>query len=484
MRAALTVAATTTLLIARSTLTKAMATTTTSAPNKMPTLKGVVFDMDDTLVRSNLDIRIMYRKVFGTDPSDDYDILKEISAIESSEEKTRAYQIINEMEEESRQQMTLMPGCTELLTWLSAHKIPRAIVTRNNRAGTDFFCQKFLQGTKPDLSFERIITRDEKVGDQPIPPKPDPTAMNILAEECFACNNSEILMVGDSVANDVAFGINAGTKTALLLTPASDTDAVSPAVSGDDESASDITVNHLTELPKHIWKAFEIDGPLGNTQQANQRPLHGSPPPTPESELCQAVVSGDLSAVRALLEDLSLDDIIKPDETNGNTALIWACEIGNADLASLLLAAVVEKSKNNNNDETENNREQQHLSSFANHRGFLGATALNRAARRGHTHVLDFLLSSPHDEEQENKNTSSTTIPGKLFDMDLPNYKLQHPLHFAAFKKNPEALEYLLKRGANPWVLDRKGRTPLEDTSCETCQSLLREAMSMRSSSQ
>ena len=463
MRAALTVAATTTLLIARSsTSTKAMATTTTSAANKMlPTLKGVVFDMDDTLVRSNLDIRLMYRKIFGTDPSDDYDILKEVSAIESPEEITRAHQIINEMEEESRQQMTLMPGCTEVLTWLSAHKIPRAIVTRNNRAGTDFFSKKF------DLSFERIITRDEKMGDdQPIPPKPDPTAMNILAKECFACETSELLMVGDSAANDIMFGINAGTKTALLLTPASDTDAASSA---DDESASDITVNHLTELPKHIWKAFEIDGPLGNTPEANQRPLHGSPPPTPESELCQAVVSGDLSAVRALLEDLSLEDIIQPDETNGNTALIWACETGNADLASLLLAAVTEKSKHNENT---------NLSSFANHRGYLGATALNRAARRGHTHVLELLLSPVDGEENDG---SSTTIPGKSFDMDLPNYKLQHPLHFAAFKKNPEALEYLLNRGANPWVLDRKGRTPIEDTSCETCQSLLREAMSMGS---
>jgi HAD superfamily hydrolase (TIGR01549 family) len=457
MRAALPLAATTTILIARSsTLTKAMATTTTSAPNKLlPTLKGVVFDMDDTLVRSNLDIRLMYRKIFEIDPSDDYDILKEVGAIESPEELTRAHQIIDEMEEESRQQMTLMPGCTELLTWLSAHKIPRAIVTRNNRAGTDFFSKKF------DLSFERIITRDEKVGDnQPIPPKPDPTAMNILAEECFACKTSELLMVGDSAANDIVFGINAGTKTALLLTPASDAAAVS---SGDDESPSDITVNHLTELPKHIWKAFEIDGPLGNTPEANQRPLHGSPPPTPESELCQAVVSGDISAVRALLEDLSLEDIIKPDETNGNTALIWACETGNIDLAGLLLAAVVEKSKGSAN-------EKRDLSSFANHRGFLGATALNRAARRGHTHVLELLLSSLVNGEETN-----------VFDMDLPNYKFQYPLHFAAFKKNPEALEYLLKRGANPWVLDRKGRTPIEDTSCETCQSMLREAMSMGS---
>jgi len=432
IRTAFTVAATTTLLIARpnSTLTKAMATTTASN-SKLPTLKGVVFDMDDTLVRSNLDISAMYKEIFGVDPSKNSDILKDIADMESPDEQKRAFEIIEEIEETSRQQMTLMPGCSEVLAWLSHHQIPGALVTRNSRTTTDIFCQKLSS----EFSFERAITRDDKG----IPPKPDPTAMNLLAKDAFGCETSEILMVGDSIANDIVFGKNAGTQTALLVENADETSS--------EKDAADISVSHLTQLPRHLWKTFSIDGPLGNTPEANQRPLHGSPPPEPQSDLCVAAANGNLEAICSLL-DTAID---KPDEANGNTALIWACETGNAEIAKILLDC---KSKNTNGDDKE-------LSSYINHRGFLGATALNRASRRGHTNVLKVLL-------EHNSN---------VVNMDLPNLKLQYPLHFAAFKKNPEALQYLLEQGANPWVLDRKGRTPLEDTSCETCKSLLREAM-------
>ena len=447
IRATVTVAATT-LLIARPSLIKAMATTTNS---KLPTLKGVVFDMDDTLVKANLDIGAMYKEVFGRDPPEGYDILKEVNAIENPDEKARAFQIIEDIEEESRQQMTLMPGCPEVLTWLSHHSIPKALVTRNSETTTKAFCEK-LASLPMGLSFERAITRDDSKGDEksnPIPPKPDPTAMNLLAEQCFECETSEILMVGDSIPNDVAFGKNAGTQTALLL----------DSESSSDDAPADICVHHLTELPKNLWKSFSIDGPLGNTPEANQRPLHGSPPPEPQSELCLAVVDGNTEAVCALLNDMSIEDMTKPDKDNGNTALIWACEKGNVEIASLILSTIATKLK----EDTVEAREKT-LSSYVNHRGFLGATALNRAARRGHTSVLELLLGGG-------------SVPANLFDKDLPNAKLQYPLHFAAFKKNPDALRYLLEKGANPWVLDRKGRTPLEDTSCETCKTLLREAM-------
>lgn len=428
IRTAITVAATTTLLIARpSTLTKAMATTTASN-SKLPNLKGVVFDMDDTLVRSNLDIRAMYKEIFGIEPSENFDILKDIADMKSPDEKKRAFEIIEEIEKTSRQQMTLMPGCSEVLAWLSHHQIPRALVTRNSQTTADAFCQKLPS----EFSFQRAITRD----DEGIPPKPDPTAMKVLANDVFGCEASEILMVGDSVANDVVFGKNSGTQTALLVQEADET----------SDTTADISVTHLTQLPKLLWRTFSINGPLGNTPEANQHPLHGSPPPQPQSELCVAAANGNIDAVYSLLENDSND---KPEEANGNTALIWACETGNAEIAKILLEC---RAKNVSDDKE--------LASYVNHRGFLGATALNRASRRGHTNILKVLL-----DLYNNVN------------MDLPNSKLQYPLHFAAFKKNPEALQYLLEKGANPWVLDRKGRTPLEDTSCETCKSMLREAM-------
>ena len=71
MRSALTTFTASTLLMARPTThTNAMATVKTSSgvspkdkkAKSMVTLKGIVFDMDDTLVRSNLDIASMYNR--------------------------------------------------------------------------------------------------------------------------------------------------------------------------------------------------------------------------------------------------------------------------------------------------------------------------------------------------------------------------------------------------------------------------------------
>ena len=61
-------------------------------------------------------------------------------------------------------------------------------------------------------------------------------------------------------------------------------------------------------------------------------------------------------------------------------------------------------------------------------------------------------------------------------DPDLPNVKLQYPLHFAAFKHKPEAVRVLLQHGASPLSLDRKGRTPAEDTSDGAIRDAIRAA--------
>lgn len=60
--------------------------------------------------------------------------------------------------------------------------------------------------------------------------------------------------------------------------------------------------------------------------------------------------------------------------------------------------------------------------------------------------------------------------------MDIPNDKMQYPLHFAAFKKQANAVKVLLEFGANTMVLDRKGRTPAEDTSDEEIRNVILNA--------
>lgn len=56
---------------------------------------------------------------------------------------------------------------------------------------------------------------------------------------------------------------------------------------------------------------------------------------------------------------------------------------------------------------------------------------------------------------------------------DVPNAKHQFPLHFAAYKQHPLCVAALLAGGASPLVLDRKGRTPSEDTSDRAIRDVL-----------
>jgi ankyrin repeat protein len=85
-----------------------------------------------------------------------------------------------------------------------------------------------------------------------------------------------------------------------------------------------------------------------------------------------------------------------------------------------------------------------------NHQGYLGNTALSRAARHGHLEVVKVLLAAP------------TINP------DIANEKLQFPLHFAAFQRQTEVVQAMLASGkCDTTVTDRKGRTPAEDTKDE-----------------
>ena len=82
--------------------------------------------------------------------------------------------------------------------------------------------------------------------------------------------------------------------------------------------------------------------------------------------------------------------------------------------------------------------------------GPFGATAVARACRAGHLTVLEALLQTPS------------------CDPNIANDKMQSPLHFAAFKRNPKIVSALLANDrCNPFVIDRKGRTAAEDTSDE-----------------
>jgi HAD superfamily hydrolase (TIGR01549 family) len=378
-----------------------------------PILRGVVFDMDGTLTVPNLDFAEMYRRC-GVDLSQD--ILAEIARM-PPDQAERACSIIEEIEEEGRRTLQLMPGALAVTSWLVAHNIPTALVTRNTRRTVDRFAT-LLQGK---ASFDIIITRE----DERYPPKPHPAALLDIAKR-WQAPPSSLVMVGDSIANDIVFGSAAGSKTVLLDTRFDYSDPVPR----EGPLASDILVQSLGDLPHQLWNNFDIDSPLGTRAQG----LHGVPAPKATSLLGMAAVEGDVDKVDVILT-AQLTDVDERDDC-GNTPLIWAAENGHLSIVERFISAGAD----------------------FNVQGYLGATALCRAARRGHVDVLRALIKQGAN-------------------MNVPNHKFQYPLHFAAFKEHEDAVHVLLEAGADAQVLDRKGRIPAQDTKNERIREAILAAM-------
>jgi len=332
------------------------------------------------------------------------------------EQKQRAWQVIEEMESAGRQTLHLAPGAIDLGRWLQRHGLPTALVTRNSTSTVKCLHDALwcAAGLPP---FEPALSRDDVKQN-----KPHPEAMEAIAQEWNMPMGPSILMVGDSPSNDVAFGKASGASTALVDT--------NRKFRGRDASyGADFVVDSLLELPQLLWKNFDIPGPLGST---DAQTLRKHEEPKPQTDACRAATQGDFAA----LEAMSKEELEMADAT-GNTPLIWAADAGQTKVVEFLMASGV----------------------GLNTRGYLGNTAVSRACRRGHDTVLKALL----------------TAEGRV-DLDEPNDKMQSPLHFAAFKLNPEAVKLMLSAGASTTSLDRKGRTPAEDTSDESIREMILQA--------
>lgn len=330
------------------------------------------------------------------------DILKEIASMPPAEQ-TAAQAVVDEMEAEGRRTLQLMPGAAELAGWLQRHGIPMALVTRNTAATVDHL-HTALWTPQGLTAFEPAISRD----DATLPAKPDPAALSAIAAAWDVPLGPEVLMVGDSPSNDVGFGKAAGVSTALL-------DSGRRVLEGGDSGGADLVVDALSRLPHRLFQAFEI-------RSEAAAPLGKYPKPSPISAACMAAAAGDCAA----LSRLTPQELTAIDPETGNSPLIWAADAGHADAVEVLLSQGADP----------------------NQRGYLGATAVARACRAGHVGVLQQLLAAAG------------------VDPNLANEKMQTPLHFAAFKRKPEAVALMLAHPAcNPFVLDRKGRTPAEDTS-------------------
>lgn len=188
-------------------------------------IKAVVFDLDGTLVDSQLDFTELRRRLGWPEHTL---ILEHLATLSCAIEKQQAAQIIVDFELEGARNASWMPNADLLLKQLKHRQIPMAILTRNMRHATEL-CMQAL-----DIPIELVLTRDDA------PAKPQPEGLWLIAER-LGVMPDEILYVGDYLF-DIQTARNAGSYCCLYRY-------------GDNHiyaEQADLVVDDLLELLVHL----------------------------------------------------------------------------------------------------------------------------------------------------------------------------------------------------------------------------------------
>jgi HAD superfamily hydrolase (TIGR01509 family) len=160
--------------------------------------RGVIFDLDGTLVDSGLDFDQMRRKmgIEGRRP-----VLESVLAA-PAEEAERLWAIVVEHELRGVERATVFPGVAEFLTELGTRGIKRGVLTRNSRSSA------LAMLSRLGLEVDGVVAREDG------PAKPDPGGIYRLCDE-WNVRPSACVRVGD-YRFDIEAGQRAGCRTVLF----------------------------------------------------------------------------------------------------------------------------------------------------------------------------------------------------------------------------------------------------------------------------
>jgi HAD superfamily hydrolase (TIGR01509 family) len=161
-------------------------------------IHGVVFDLDGTLVRQELDFEAIRREMAVPSGTPLLEVLEGLT----EPRRSAAWAILDRHESVAAGRAELHDGVGECLAWLAEHGIRRAILSRNSRRSIDTVLQRLA------LTFDPIVAREDA------PFKPSPHGLWHICR-AWGLPPGEVLMVGDYLY-DLQAGKAAGTWTALV----------------------------------------------------------------------------------------------------------------------------------------------------------------------------------------------------------------------------------------------------------------------------
>ncbi len=143
-------------------------------------LKGIIFDLDGTLIDADYDWKKV-REILGVKEGS---ILSHFETLSPPERKEKE-KILKKIEREHTERARLVDGVGELLLFLKDYNIKTALVTNNTKDNVKYILNKF------GLFFDVILTREDGF----YKPAPDPMyeaikRLGILKQEVIAIGDS------------------------------------------------------------------------------------------------------------------------------------------------------------------------------------------------------------------------------------------------------------------------------------------------------
>lgn len=190
-------------------------------------IKGVIFDMDGTLVDSKLDFNSIRRELGFPE---DQPILEHLATLESDTQIAEAYATIRKHEMEAAASAQWMTGAREFLDILMEQQLPVGLLTRNMRAATELTCRSL------EIPIDTVLTREDCA------PKPNPEGLFQIARQ-WQIPNHQLVYIGDYI-----FDVEAANRAGMVSCWYRNFGSLRPMPERDIAAEADWIIDHFDEL--------------------------------------------------------------------------------------------------------------------------------------------------------------------------------------------------------------------------------------------